>query len=98
MHLIVCWALVFISAHPEWKKKVYDEVQTLIAKHTDPTSSAPLYERFASIPISAWEEEMPVVEAVIRETLRLIMTGNTALRRNMSRPISFSDGKVIPLG
>lgn len=60
--------LVYLAINPEWKVKVAQEVSDLITKHTDTTSSEPLYKRLETIPISAWEGEMPVLDAIIRES------------------------------
>ncbi|KAF9546460.1 cytochrome P450 [Agrocybe pediades] len=88
-----CWALVFLASHPEWKDKVKAEIAALIEKHTDTTSTDPLHKRLSAIPVSAWDDEMPVLDLVIRETLRLIITG-TALRRNLLEEMTISDGKI----
>ena len=88
-----CWALVFLASNPEWKKQVKAEIDALIAKHTDTVSRDPLHKRLAAIPISAWEDEMPVLDVVIRETIRLILTG-TALRRNLIEELTVSSGTI----
>ena len=64
-------------------------------KHTTNSSSEPLHQRLASIHISAWEEEMPVLDLIIRETLRINKTG-LSLRRNLLEDITFSGGLVKP--
>jgi sterol 14-demethylase len=48
------------------------------------------------IPISAWEDEMPVIESIIRETLRLVKN-DTALRRNLVDNLQVAD-KTIDRG
>jgi len=91
-----CWTLLFLAHNKEWKTRVSNEVNSLITKHTDTTSSDPLHKRLAAIPISAWEDEMPILESVIRETLRITMN-STALRRNIVEDLPVS-GKIIPRG
>ena len=76
--------------------KVSDEVRAFVQKHTDTTSSDPLYKRLAAIPMSVWEEEMPALDAVLRETLRLSLNF-AALRRNLFKDLHVS-GDVIPKG
>ncbi|KAF8890286.1 cytochrome P450 [Gymnopilus junonius] len=88
-----CWALVFLASHPEWKKAVKAEIDALIAKHTDTLSSEILHKRLAAIPISAWEDEMPVLDSVIRETIRLILNG-AALRRNLLDDLTVANGTI----
>lgn len=85
-----CWALIFLGSHPEWKEKVKIEAQALIAANTNTLSDQPLHKRLATIPVQSWEEEMPIMDSVIRETLRLCVTG-AALRRNILKDVSFSD-------
>ena len=79
---LACWALLYLGSSEDWKKKAIAEIHQLINTHTNTTSADPLHKRLSAIPISVWEDEMPVLESIIRETLRL--TGNgTALRRNL---------------
>jgi len=65
-------------------------------KHTNTTSSEPLHQRLAAIPISVWEDEMPILDVVIRETIRLVVNG-AALRRNVHEDLHMA-GKTIPKG
>jgi len=92
----VCWNLLYLGLNPEWKRKVGEEVQALIANHTDTLSTEPLHKRLAAIPMQAWEEKMPVLDAIIRETLRVIGTG-TLLRRNIIKDMDI-DGATIEKG
>ncbi|GLB42444.1 putative cytochrome P450 [Lyophyllum shimeji] len=96
-----CWALLFLSFNKEWKAKVTAEVHALIQTHTDTSSSTsaePLHKRLSAIPISVWEDEMPIMDLVIRETLRLVLNG-TVLRRNLAADVALAGtGKVLPRG
>ncbi|KAF9522478.1 cytochrome P450 [Crepidotus variabilis] len=89
-----CCTLLYLSFHTEWKQKVAADVNAIIEKHTNTSSPEPLYKRFAAVPISAWDEEMPALELVLRETLRLIPSP-TALRRNFQENLEIN-GKCIP--
>jgi len=91
-----CWALLFLSFHKEWKQKVIEEVNALIQTHTNTISTDPLHKRLSAIPVSAWEEGMPTLELVLRETLRLTMNG-TALRRNIFQDLNITN-KRLPKG
>ncbi|CAA7265289.1 unnamed protein product [Cyclocybe aegerita] len=91
--MISCWALVYLASHEEWMAKVKAEVNALIEKHTNTLSTESLAKRLATIPISAWEDEMPVMEAVIRETLRITLT-NAFLRRNVIDELNVSNGTI----
>ncbi|KAG6811696.1 hypothetical protein H0H92_006203 [Tricholoma furcatifolium] len=75
--------------------KVASEVQSLLDKHIG-DSTEPIQKRLASIPVSAWEDEMPMTDAVLRETMRLTTNG-TALRRNLSQDVNFM-GATVPRG
>ncbi|KAJ7131202.1 cytochrome P450 [Mycena epipterygia] len=79
----VCWSLLHLGMDPHWKALATAEVRALVARHTNASATSdPLHKRLAAIPVGAWEAEMPVADAVIRETLRLAM-GGVALRRNL---------------
>ncbi|KAJ7127689.1 cytochrome P450, partial [Mycena epipterygia] len=83
-----CWTLLYLGIEPHWKAQATAEVRALLARHTSASATSdPLHKRLAAIPVSAWEAEMPVVEAVIRETLRLTTTG-VALRRNLVHDVA----------
>ncbi|EIN08261.1 cytochrome P450 [Punctularia strigosozonata HHB-11173 SS5] len=91
-----CWVLVYLAANPSWKSQVNEEVKQLLAKYSDESSGDKLHQRLSSIPVSAWEDEMPVLDLVIRETIRLTLTG-AALRRNMEEDL-YVEGKRIDRG
>ncbi|KAJ7097720.1 cytochrome P450, partial [Mycena epipterygia] len=92
----VCWDVVYLRMHPEWKDKVATDIQALLSNHTNTISNEPLHECLASIPLDVWETEMPVMDSVIRETQRITM-GASVLRRNLGEEVVVSD-KVIPKG
>jgi cytochrome P450 len=94
--ILASWILLYLGANPEWKDKAAAEVRNLIATYTNTSSSEPNHRRLSTIPISAWEDEMPIIESVIRETLRLIANG-TALRRNLADNLQVA-GKTIDKG
>ena len=68
----------------------------MIQTHTNTISSDPLHKRLSAIPVSAWEEGMPVLDLIIRETLRLTMNA-TFLRRNVLEDITIGN-KRLPRG
>lgn len=92
------WTLIYIDAHPKWKRKVSEELHALISRHANGSSAEPLHARLASIPMNAWEDEMPILELVIRETQRLTFNG-AAMRRNVAHALAVpGEGKVIERG
>ena len=62
-------------------------------KYTTNSSNEPLHQRLASIRVSAWEEEMPALELIIRETLRISISG-LAFRRNLLEDMTLLGGLV----
>ncbi|KAJ7121297.1 cytochrome P450 [Mycena crocata] len=91
----VGWNIIYTGMHLEWKEKLSSEVQALLANHTE-NPSLPIHERLASIPLNVWETELPVMDVVMRETLRMTM-GILALRRNLGGDVSVGD-KTIHTG
>ena len=65
----------------------------LVDKYTITSSSDPLHARLSSIPLNAWEEELPTLETIIRETLRISGSG-TMLRRNIAKDIQIGDATI----
>ncbi|KAI9438629.1 cytochrome P450 [Lactarius indigo] len=95
------WLITYLGCHPRWRDEARAEVESLILSHSRETVSAsdsPLSSStvLSSIPLSAWENETPVMDMLIRETLRIAQP-HTAMRRNVG-PETYIDGKVIPTG
>lgn len=91
-----CWCLFYLGANIEWKNKVVAEVRNLIYTYSNANSSQPIHQRLSEIPMSAWEDEVPIIECVIRETLRLAKN-SAALRRNLADNLQIA-GKTIDKG
>jgi cytochrome P450 len=85
--------LLHLGTNPKWKRKAIDECKTLVDKYTNTTSSDPLHVRLSTIPLNVWEEELPSVDAIIRETLRISGSG-TFLRRNIVKDIQIGDATI----
>ncbi|KAJ7461879.1 cytochrome P450 [Mycena galericulata] len=81
--------------HPDWRQKAKTEVESLLAAHSDPTSTG-LSSRLAEIPLEIWESQTPVLDAIIRETLRVAQP-HTAMLRNLGPDVYIND-KLIPSG
>jgi len=94
--LAVGWILLYAGVNQEWKDRLAAEFRALLVNHTDAASTDPFHERLASIPLDVWETELPVVDVVIRETLRMVI-GLLALRRNLGPDLPIA-GKIIPTG
>ncbi|KAF5378883.1 hypothetical protein D9615_006980 [Tricholomella constricta] len=87
----ICWNLIYLGIYSEWKNKVTFEVESLLSNHTNTSPTEPLHKRLSEIPLDAWENEMPALDGVIRETLRLTMS-STAMRRNLQKDILLVGG------
>ena len=91
---VACWIPLFLDANPEWREKVVDEVRTFLGKNSLDTD--PVVMRMKQVPATAWEDELPVIDLVIRETIRLVVTGQ-AMRRNIESDVIL-DGKKVERG
>ena len=56
-------------------------------------SPDPLHIRLSTIPLSAWEDELPSLDLIIRETLR-ISGSVTAFRRNIEKDIQIGEATI----
>lgn len=90
---IACWLLLHLGANPEWKKRAVNEYKSLVEKYSPGDSSESLHKRLSVIPMEAWEDELPTVDLVIRETLRLTLSGTT-IRRNLGPDMKVDDVTV----
>jgi len=89
--------LTDLAIHPEWREKCKKEIQDLLSRHLgDSLSSAALYEKLGSIPVSAWEDELPILDACIRETQRITLTF-VAVRRNIREEMKIGE-RVVKRG
>lgn len=88
------WMLIDLAIHSEWREKCKKEIRELLSRHSD--SAFSLCERLRDIPISAWEDELPILDACIRESQRLVITG-TLLRRNVRGDVKVG-GRVVQKG
>jgi len=74
--------LVHLATHPGWKEKCRKEIQGFLSRHNGDSPSATLSEKFGAIPITAWEDELPTLDACIRESQRLAIN-LLLVRRNL---------------
>ena len=89
--------LIDLAIHPEWKEKCKKEIQDLLSHHLGDTHpSATLAEKLGAVSVTAWEDELPILEACIRESQRLSIT-ILALRRNLGGDMKIC-GRVVRRG
>lgn len=98
--------LCYLSCNAEWRARARAEVVAVADKYApDPSGAVPLVDRLARVPIDAWENEFPILDLCLKDTIRMHMPG-TAFRRNVSGhaiPLEGTDAKgrkgvVIPDG
>ncbi|XP_014553799.1 hypothetical protein COCVIDRAFT_40225 [Bipolaris victoriae FI3] len=92
------WLISYLAAALEWQDKVRQEVRKVAAKYAQDTN-APLRKQLDDIPIEGWESEFPLINACLRDLIRLhILT--IYFRKNMtSDDVPLGNGKeVIPGG
>ena len=88
--------LIDLAIHSEWREKCKKEIQDFISRHIGDAPSTTLHEKLGTIPISAWEDELPIFEACSRESQRISMTGGV-LRRDIHGEVKIGD-KVVKRG
>lgn len=90
------WVLCYLATSPEWLGKAREEVRSTAARHArDPT--APLRYQLDDVPLEAWEQNFPIIDLCLKDSIRLNLLG-TAFRRNISgRDLPTGNGmEVIP--
>jgi len=86
--------LIDLAIHPEWREKCKNEIRDLISRHFgDSLPSATLHEKLGAIPVSAWDDELPVLDACFRESQRICITG-AAFQRNLHEEIKIGEQVV----
>lgn len=91
---------MFLSYEQYWRTTVREEIHALISKHASgglPSFSGEnIVDVLSTIPLSAWENEMPQLDRCIRETLRRSQP-HTAVRKNMGPELTFGS-YTVPSG
>ena len=86
-----------LVVHPEWRGKCKGEIRGLLSSHlTGSISSATLCEKLAAIPLLAWEDELPVLDASIRKSRRIVLK-RVLMQKNVGRKIKIG-GQVTARG
>lgn len=93
---MAAWIPYFLAENPHWKSKAVREIKSVLSKHSDPGSNSSLLSKLSSIPPEIWEEEMPVLDLCLRETIRLVYSA-VLFRRNMG-PSVHLHGQCIDSG
>ncbi|KAJ8603560.1 hypothetical protein MRB53_042103 [Persea americana] len=87
--------LCYLAINPDWLEACRAELLQAIAKHSS-GSSGSVIDKLQTLPLDAWEKEMPVLYMVLRESIRLNLPG-TLFRKNIGdTPVAFGDNVVPP--
>ena len=79
--------------------QVREEIRFVAGRYSNDTT-LPLQERLTQVPIEAWENEFPIIDASLKDNIRLQTVG-TAYRKNTSGsdiPLDKDKSEVIPNG
>jgi cytochrome P450 len=90
------WAMIQLGDYPEWRAKLHEEVDGVIANHRTSPEQSPL-EVLQTLDVDAWETEFPLIDLILRESIRMSLPG-TSMRFNQSGadlPIG-KTGEVVP--
>jgi len=93
--MLASWVLLYLGANPMWKGRAINEYKALVEKYTDTLSTEALYKRLAAVPLSAWENELPSLDLIIRESVRMTAPA-AALRRNLVKELKVDDVVIKP--
>jgi cytochrome P450 len=96
-----CWTLIYLAANRDWSAKALAEV-TRVANQYSPDKELPLRIKLKHIPLQAWESQFPVLDACLRETIRLQTIGVICRKNVGSAPIPLTtndtNGEILPAG
>lgn len=90
------WLLCYLATNPHWMAEVRKEVENAASKYSTEKSSS-LSDRLATLPVEAWENEFPMLDLCLKETIRVQGQG-VFQRRNVSGSDITIGGEVIPNG
>ncbi|KAG6010364.1 hypothetical protein E4U21_006928 [Claviceps maximensis] len=83
------WILLYLGKNQTWYQKVRDEVDASVTKHRYSDQETRV-EVLSRLTMSEWEQEFPLIDLCLRESIRLTMPGST-FRKNIS-------GKDVQIG
>ncbi|KAF7369132.1 putative lanosterol 14-alpha demethylase [Mycena venus] len=92
----ISWIMIYLSTSSEWNERANREVQGFLASHCSIRQGSSVSQYLAQIPLHAWETDLPVLDAVIDETVRLTLIG-AVIRRNVGEDFNF-EGSTIRHG
>lgn len=95
------WLVLYFAENAEWKEKALNEIRSFVTQYSSKEEGQSLAQQLSQIPPQVWEDEMPVLDQCLRETIRRSITGTT-LRRVMQDgdedPSLVIEGKKLKKG
>lgn len=86
--------MIYLGKHKNWLARCREEVNAAVSKYST-NKEASLVDQLGDIPFEAWENEFPVIDMCLRETMRLQVLG-ACFRKNVSgRDLKFGE-QIIP--
>ncbi|KAK0526969.1 hypothetical protein OC834_004606 [Tilletia horrida] len=83
---VAMWLLIYLGAHPEFRKRaateVFDRLNSIADRQGIDWNSKSRVEQLQALSLEEWENGFDLVEAALRETMRLVMEG-TFFRLNV---------------
>jgi len=93
---MTAWLPYFLHFNQTWKIQVIAEIKSLLAEHAASLRHLPLSAQLASLPPTVWIRSMPILNACLQETIRMV-SSTTLMRRNRGGPVEV-DGDVVDAG
>ena len=89
------WTLVYLAANPSWRTRALSEIR-FAADQYDPNPLNPLADKLARIPLQTWETRFPVLDACLRETIRMQTIGVVCRKNTSGHAIPLCSSKTNP--
>lgn len=89
------WFMVYLATNSEWMAKAREEIIAAVLKGS-PNSDLPLVDRLSLLSLNDWENEFPVLDLCLKETLRL--QSGIAFRKNISGRDLKVGKEIVPSG
>lgn len=88
--------IVYLAQNPEWKAKMKAEVDGVVEKYrTD--SDQPALDVLSSLGLNAWESEFPVLDIVLKETIRIELVGSSYRMNDSGKALNIhGSGEIVP--
>ncbi|KAI8850857.1 cytochrome P450 [Chytridium lagenaria] len=99
--MAAAWLVINLLSCPEWKARILSDLESACVRHAAEAKVPAFLQSgvpdVSVLPVGAFQNEMPSLNACVAETVRFITAGSTMLRRVM-RPGLVVDGFELPNG